>query len=115
VRYAFTLQQLEKMNEVERDSCILPIESLMPGMPCLNLDGEQIRRLAQGQRLVLDTGLPDGRLRLHGPLGFIGLGLLQGRRLAPDRLLSSVAKKAAAIEIAKTPETGVKLQTSGKN
>jgi hypothetical protein len=43
----------------------------------------------------LDTGLPDGKISLHGPQGFIGVGLLQGRRLAPDRLLTSVAKQAA--------------------
>ena len=48
-----------------------------------------------GQRLALDTGLPDGKVSLYGMQGFIGVGLLQGRRLAPDRLLSSVAKQAA--------------------
>ena len=91
----YTMQQLEEMNEAERDACVLPLESLIPGMPKLQLDSEQIKRLAQGQRLALDTGLPDGKISLHGPQGFIGVGLLQGRRLAPDRLLSSVAKQAA--------------------
>ncbi|MDO8263169.1 MAG: tRNA pseudouridine(55) synthase TruB [Gallionella sp.] len=61
----------------------------------LHLDAIQIKRLAQGQRLALDTGLPDGRVSLYGPQGFIGIGLLQGRRLAPERLLSGVAKQAA--------------------
>jgi hypothetical protein len=46
----------------------------------------------------LDTGLPDGKVSLHGPQGFIGTGLLQGRRLAPDRLLSEVAKQAARLK-----------------
>jgi tRNA pseudouridine55 synthase len=91
----YTLQQLEAMTEAERDACILPLESLIPDMPKLQLDDLQIKRLAQGQRLALDTGLPDGKVRLHGPQGFIGVGLLQGRRLAPDRLLSGVAKQAA--------------------
>ncbi|OFZ67168.1 MAG: tRNA pseudouridine(55) synthase TruB [Betaproteobacteria bacterium RBG_16_56_24] len=90
-----TLQQLEAMTEAGRDACILPLELLMPGMPKLQLDSEQIKRLAQGQRLALDTGLPDGKVNLQGPQGFIGVGLLQGRRLAPDRLLSTVAKQAA--------------------
>jgi tRNA pseudouridine55 synthase len=94
---AYSLQQLEAMNESERTACVLPLESLMPDMPVLQLDAVQIKRLAQGQRLGLDTGLPDGKIRLHGPEGFIGTGLLQGRRLAPERLLSSVAKKAAAV------------------
>ncbi len=92
---AYSLEQLQEMTEVERDACLLPLESLMPDMPKLQLDAEQVRRLAQGQRLGLDTDLPDGKIRLHGPQGFIGVGMLQGRRLAPDRLLSDVAKQAA--------------------
>jgi tRNA pseudouridine55 synthase len=95
LRDAYTWKQLEVMTQAERDACILPLESLMPDVPILRLDGVQIRRLAQGQRLGLDTGLPDGKVRLHGPQGFIGVGLVQGRRLAPERLLSGVAKQAA--------------------
>lgn len=94
-----SLQQLEAMTGAERDACVLPPESLMPGMPELQLDAVQVKRLAQGQRLALDAGLPDGKIRLHGPQGFIGTGLLQGRRLAPDRLLSGVAKQAAITEL----------------
>lgn len=96
---AYTLAQLEAMSEAERDACVMPVESLMPDMPVLQLDAVQIKRLAQGQRLALDTGLPDGKLRLHGPDGFVGLGLLQGRRLAPDRLLSSIARQAAQTDL----------------
>ena len=93
---SYTLQQLTEMSEAERDARILPLESLMPDIPRLQLDAVQVQRLAQGQRLGLDTGLPDGKVSLHGPQGFIGVGLLQGRRLAPDRLLSDVAKQAAS-------------------
>ena len=92
---SYTLPQLTAMTEAERDACVLPLESLIPTMPKLQLDSVQIKRLAQGQRLALDTGLPDGKVGLYGPEGFIGVGLLQGRRLAPDRLLSNVAKQAA--------------------
>jgi tRNA pseudouridine55 synthase len=92
---AYNWPQLAAMSDEERAACVLPLESLMPDMPRLQLDAEQIKRLAQGQRLGLDTGLPDGKISLHGPQGFIGVGLLQGRRLAPDRLLSGVAKQAA--------------------
>ena len=92
---AYNWQQLEAMTEAERDVCMLPLEALMPDMPCLQLDAVQIKRIAQGQRLALDTDLPDGKVRLHGPQGFIGTGMLYGRRLAPERLLSGVAKQAA--------------------
>ena len=94
--HSYNLQQLAAMSEEERAASVLPLESLMPEMPQLQLDAGQVHRLAQGQRLGLDTGLPDGKVSLHGPQGFIGTGLLQGRRLAPDRLLSDVAKQAAS-------------------
>jgi tRNA pseudouridine55 synthase len=91
----YNFRQLEMMSIAEREACVLPLESLIPETPKLHLDAIQIKRLAQGQRLALDTGLPDGRVALHGPQGFIGVGLLQGRRLAPQRLLAGVAKQAA--------------------
>ncbi len=106
LRDSHTWQQLEAMTGDERDDCILPLESLMPDMPRLQLDATQIKRLAQGQRLALDTGLPDGKVRLQGPQGFIGVGLLQGRRLAPERLLSGVAKQAASVDLTGNLEAG---------
>ena len=99
LRDGYNWQQLEAMTGAERDACVLPPEALMPDMPKLQLDAVQIKRLAQGQRLGLDTGLPDGKVCLYGPQGFIGTGLLQGRRLAPERLLSEVAKQAAKTEL----------------
>lgn len=92
---ACDMTQLEAMDMAQREARVLPADCLMPDMPRLQLDEVQIKRLAQGQRLGLDTGLPDGKVALYGPQGFVGVGLLQGRRLAPDRLLSSVARQAA--------------------
>jgi tRNA pseudouridine55 synthase len=97
---ACDMAQLEAMSMEQREAHVLPVDSLMPGMPQLQLDAVQVKRLAQGQRLALDAGLPDGKVSLHGPQGFAGVGVLQGRRLAPDRLLSSVAKQAAKIDLA---------------
>jgi hypothetical protein len=54
--------------------------------------------------LGLDTGLPDGKVSLYGPDGFIGVGLQQGRRIAPERLLSSVAKQAARMDLTEVVE-----------
>lgn len=100
----YSLQQLTDMSDAARDACILPLVSLMPEMPKLSLDGIQIKRLAQGQRLGLDTGLPDGKIGLYGPDGFIGVGLQQGRRVAPDRLLSGIAKQAAVMDLTEVVE-----------
>lgn len=99
LRNAYDRQQLEALDETGRDACLLPIESLMPGMQTLLLDDVQIKRLAQGQRLALDTNLVDGQVSLRGWQGFIGVGLLQGRRLAPQRLLSNVAKQASQLDL----------------
>lgn len=93
----YNLEQLNQMDEAARDACILPLVSLIPEMPCLQLDAVQIKRMAQGQRLGLDTGLPDGRISLYGPEGFVGVGMQQGRRVAPVRLISSVAQQAAKV------------------
>lgn len=92
---ASTLMQLEALDMAGREACVLPVDCLMPDMPRLQLDMVQVKRMAQGQRLGLDTGLPSGRIALYGPDGFVGVGLLEGRRLAPERLLSVVAKRAA--------------------
>ncbi|HEY5993524.1 MAG TPA: tRNA pseudouridine(55) synthase TruB [Gallionellaceae bacterium] len=92
---AYTLEQLESMGPEQRDACLLPLDCMLQDFPRLDLDASQVRRLAQGQRLGLDTGLPNGKIRLHGPQGFIGLGFLQGRRLAPERLVAAIARNAA--------------------
>lgn len=93
----YNFEQLNEMSDAARDACVLPLVSLMPDTPKLQLDAVQIKRLAQGQRLGLDTGLPDGKLGLYGPDGFVGVGLQQGRRVAPVRLISSVAQQAAKV------------------
>jgi tRNA pseudouridine55 synthase len=92
---AYTLSQLESMTSQERDACLLPLDCMLLNLPKLDLDEVQVSRLAQGQRLGLDLALPDGKLRLYAAGEFVGLGELSGRRLAPSRLVSSVARRAA--------------------
>lgn len=100
LKAAYDWQQLQDMDASARDSCVLSLESLMPKWQRLELDQVQVKRLAQGQRLVLDRDYPEsGRVMLIGPGGFIGLGALNGRHLAPERLLSEVAREASRTEI----------------
>ena len=101
---AYDLQRLTAMNDEQRDACILPLVCLMPDMPKLHLDAVSVRRLSQGQRLALDTGLPDGKIALYGPQGFIGVGMQQGRRIAPERLMSGAAKLAACADLTEMVE-----------
>jgi len=92
---AYSLPQLEAMTSAERDACLLPLDCMLLDLPRLDLDSVQVGRLAQGQRLGLDLAFPDGKLRLYAEDEFIGLGEQSGRRLAPSRLISSVAQRAA--------------------
>jgi tRNA pseudouridine55 synthase len=95
---AHTLIQLEAMNEEKRDACLMPLDSLVQNLLSLELDDVQASRLAQGQKLGLSDMHPDGKRRLYAAGRFIGLGELEGGRLVPSRLLSSVAKAAAKRE-----------------
>jgi tRNA pseudouridine55 synthase len=92
---ACTLKQLEEMDELQRDACMMPLDTLVHNLPRLELDEVQANRMAQGQKLGLSDGFPLGKRRLYVAGRFIGLGEMEGGRLVPSRLLSSVAKAAA--------------------
>jgi tRNA pseudouridine55 synthase len=92
---AYTLDELIAMSDRERDAKVAPTDALLPNLPTVQLDAKQVQRMAQGQRLGDEWGVPDGMVRLYHAGQFIGTGELLGRRLAPCRLLSRVAKQAA--------------------
>lgn len=93
---AYGWEQLEAMSLPAREACLLPLDCLLQELPRLELDPVQATRIAQGQRLVLEHAVPDGRVRLYGAGGFIGLGRISGKLLTPERLLSNIAKNAAS-------------------
>ncbi|MBI4938608.1 MAG: tRNA pseudouridine(55) synthase TruB [Nitrosomonadales bacterium] len=93
---AHSLHELEGMAMGEREACLLPVDSLLQDLPVLELDEGQVTRIAQGQRLAVDSALPDGRVRLYGCGQFAGVGELSGRCLVPVRLLSGAARTAAS-------------------
>ncbi len=92
---AYTLPQLEAMDMQQLEACLLPLDCMLQEMPSLELDTTELQRMAQGQRLGKHGDLPQGKLRLYSAGRFVGVGELQGTRLSPSRLLSSVAKSAA--------------------
>jgi tRNA pseudouridine55 synthase len=96
---AYTLPQLEAMDDQQRDACTLPLDCMLHEFPSLELDATELQRMAQGQRLGKNLGLPDGKIRLYSAGKFVGVGELSGTRLAPSRLLASVAKKAAIVTV----------------
>ena len=89
---AYSWTTLEAMDMAQRDACLLAPDKLLQDMPALHLDAAHAARIAQGQRLALDADVPEGKVRLYSEGRFIGMAELVGRRLAPLRLLSSVAK-----------------------
>jgi len=94
---AHNLNQMESVTMLEREAYILPLDSLLQDMRVLHLDAAQVTRIAQGQRLAIESVLLDGKVRLYGAGRFIGVADLVEQRLTPVRLLSSVAKSAACI------------------
>jgi tRNA pseudouridine55 synthase len=104
---AYTLTQLEAMSGEARDACLLPLDCMLFELQRLDLDRVQVGRLAQGQRLGLELPLSDGKIRLYSAGEFVGLGELQGRRLSPSRLLSSVAREAAQPDGSEKPDETV--------
>jgi tRNA pseudouridine55 synthase len=95
---AYTLPQLESMDATQRDAAILPVDCMLQDLPKLELDATELLRMAQGQRLGKQLGLSDGKIRLYSSGRFVGLGELLGTRLAPSRLLASVAQSAATLK-----------------
>lgn len=95
IENAFTLQQLEAMDDQQKDACLMPVDCMLQEFPSLELDAVEVQRMAQGQRLGKALEVGDGKIRLYSNGCFVGVGELSGTRLAPSRLLSSIAKNAA--------------------
>jgi tRNA pseudouridine55 synthase len=96
VDQAYTLSQLESMNLVELEAVLLPVDCMLLNTQKIDLDGQQIFRLSQGQRLGLDHTLADGMVRLYSDGNFAGMGKVEGRRLSPYRLVAELAIKASS-------------------
>lgn len=92
---AYNLAHMESVAMPEREAFVLPTDSLVHDLPVVELDVSQVTCIAQGQRLLIDTVLRDGKVRLYGAGRFIGVADLVEQRLIPVRLLSSVARSAA--------------------
>jgi tRNA pseudouridine55 synthase len=85
---AHTWEDLNALCAAGRDVCLLPVDSLLQELPAMELDETQAARIAQGQRLMIESALPDGKVRLYGAGRFIGVAMLAAGQLAPFRLLA---------------------------
>ncbi len=84
---AITLDQLEATPAEERESMLAPVDALLQTMPMMNISEREVPLLLHGQRLPTDSA--DGRFRLYGPQGFLGVGSVENHVLHPARLLKS--------------------------
>ncbi|MDE1941805.1 MAG: tRNA pseudouridine(55) synthase TruB [Betaproteobacteria bacterium] len=88
---ATTLEALESLAPAERDTLLLPADSLLQDMPFLELDDAQSNAVLCGQRPACDIpGRPGQRFRVYNPgkhfLGICELGTEQ--RLHPARMMA---------------------------
>jgi tRNA pseudouridine55 synthase len=89
VAAAVRLDALQAETPEARGRRLLPAESLLEGLPRVDLPDALAARFARGQMLTL-AAAPEGRCRVYGAQGrLLGLGEGQGRgELRPRRLVS---------------------------
>lgn len=96
---ASTLGALEAMDGQARDARILPVDSLVAGLPRLELDAEGARRLSSGQTVERRPAgaLPAGLARIFGPGGrFLGVAEVEpAGKVVPRRLMAGPARREA--------------------
>ncbi|MDE2624978.1 MAG: tRNA pseudouridine(55) synthase TruB [Betaproteobacteria bacterium] len=88
---ATTLEALESLDPARRDALLLPADTLLQGMPRLELDDAQSMAVQRGQRPACSTsGLPGQRFRVYSPANrFLGIcELTTEQRLHPARMMA---------------------------
>jgi tRNA pseudouridine55 synthase len=87
---AITLDALEGLPPEARSGVLLPVDTLIRGLPTLDLDPDQARRVGLGQSVSGVAGMA-GLVRTYGPGGaFLGVCEVSPEGvLAPRRLVSS--------------------------
>jgi len=88
---ALTLEQLEALSMDEREKCLLSADTLLSGVPRLDLDDTQSLAIRQGRALPWDiVAMPGQRYRVYTSTDrFLGLcELTADHRLHPTRLMT---------------------------
>ncbi len=87
---ALTIEQLQKMDQVELKSCLIDVDKPLEGMPVLELSVDQATLIRYGQQIKIQkTGTIQGMVRMYSEQGFLGLGemLLDGK-LLPKKIFN---------------------------
>lgn len=87
---ACTIEALNAMPEADREAKMLPVDTLLSGLPALNVAADEAERLLLGQKLGLKQVKITGFSRIYGPnrrfLGLVEVG--EGGRTVPYRMLA---------------------------
>ena len=96
---ACTLEMLHAMSDVEREGLLLPVDTLLNGLPALNVEAAEAERLLLGQKLGLKQAKITGFARIYGPnqrfLGLVEVG--EDGRTVPHRMLAQRVAMSAVI------------------
>jgi tRNA pseudouridine55 synthase len=99
---ACTLDALNAMPDAEREALLLPVDTLLRGLPALNVDAAEAERLLLGQKLGLKQAKFTGFSRIYGPnrrfLGLVEVG--EGGRTVPHRMLAQITQMSAPVSAA---------------
>lgn len=91
---SIALEALERLEPEERDAHVLPIDTLIAGLPRIDLEHELARRFVEGQRLAWSDTSIQGRVRVYRDDDtLLGTGLVgYDDRLAPVRLVANTSR-----------------------
>ncbi len=98
---AVTLDRLAAMLPPEREAVLLPPDALLAGLPRLDLDAEQARRIVRGQAVEPFKAAAVGLARIYSPdRQFLGLAEVTiGGRMVPRRLRAAPAATREPLEL----------------
>jgi tRNA pseudouridine55 synthase len=86
---AVSLEALENLDPDQRQSSLLPPDTLVAHLPRLDIDAETAKQLAQGKQPERPAICAmQGKIRVYAPQGFLGL-VEAGEKLVPSRLMAS--------------------------
>lgn len=89
IRDAVELEVLESITREEARALLISPDYALQHLPAVELDEQQARRLAHGQRLAGLRASHCGQVRVYGPATFLGVGEMDGEGwLKPVRLFT---------------------------
>ncbi len=89
IEQCFTLEALQEMAEADRPACLLPIDSLLQGVPQISLGAEDAGRFLSGlprRGDWVDSAL--AAVYASAPRALLGTAQVRAGQLIPQRLLS---------------------------